>query len=105
MCILLFPCDLIMTCTRICVSSSISHVDLNKKYYYYPRVALFKGVIFSCPFLSENGQYGRPALLTFEYGPFQTTATFQHLYHLSCLCKSGNLCTEADLLKYCYLLR
>ena len=39
------------------------------------------------------------------FGPFQTTATFQRLHHLSCLCKSGNLCTEADLLKYCYLLR
>ena len=40
-----------------------------------------------------------------SYGPFQTTATFQRLHHLSCLCKSGYLCTESDLLKNCYLLR
>ena len=40
-----------------------------------------------------------------NYDPFQTTATFQRLHYLSCLCKSGILCTEADLSKYCYLLR
>ena len=54
----------------------------------------------SAPNVTENLR-----LMIVEYGPFQTTATFQRLHHLSCLCKSGYLCTEADLSKYCYLLR
>ena len=54
---------------------------------------------------SPGGGGHVPAMLRARYGSFQTTATFQRLHHLSCLCKSGYLCTEADLLKYCYLLR